>query len=113
MPGLLFYGMYGFVEPVACLEEDEWPLDRSKALTRGRRGTIMWLVIPIITLLVTKTYVVDLQVLEQGLVAMLINDVFNLLMEFFLYAAFAWLYLERVTPAAGAAPVPAPQPADG
>ena len=56
---------------------------------------------------------VDLQVLEQGLVAMLINDVVNLLMEFFLYAAFAWLYLERVTPAAGAAPAPAPQPADG
>ncbi len=106
VPGLLFYGMYAFVEPVACLEDGNWPLDRSKALTRGRRATIMWLVIPVILVMFVKTYAVDLQALEMGVVALMAADMVNLLMELFLYTAFAWLYLERVTPK-DAAPAPA------
>jgi len=105
VPGLLFYGMYAFVEPVSALEEGEWALDRSKALTRGRRGTIMWLVIPIVAVLFTKTWVVDLQALGN-IWALFATDLVNLLLEFFLYTAFAWLYLERVTPVAAAAPSP-------
>ncbi len=104
VPGLLFYGMYAFVEPVSALEEGEWALNRSKALTRGRRGTIMWLVIPFVAILFTKTWVVDLQALGN-IWALFATDLVNLLMEFFLYTAFAWLYLERVS-----MPAPASEP---
>jgi hypothetical protein len=111
VPGLLFYGMYAFVEPVAALEDGEWALDRSKVLTRGRRGTIMWLVIPIVVVLFVKTYAVDLQALGN-IWALFATDMVNLLLEFFLYTAFAWLYLERVTSKTQEAPPDSPASAE-
>ena len=46
VPGILFLGMYAFVDPVLCLEKEAWPLARSKELTRGRRRTIFLTALP-------------------------------------------------------------------
>lgn len=96
IPGLLFYAMYAFVWPVACLERGEWALDRSKALTKGRRSSIYWVVIPLVMLLQVKLYTVDLPVLAMGLLPMLANDIANQLVTWFLITYFTWLYLDRI-----------------
>jgi len=46
VPGLMFLQIYAFVDPILCLEKEQWPLARSKKLSRGRRKTILLLCIP-------------------------------------------------------------------
>ena len=96
IPGLLFYALYAFVWPVACLERGGWALDRSKALTYGRRSAIYWVVIPMVVLMQVKLYTVDLPVLSMGFVPLLVNDIANQLFTWFLLSYFTWLYLDRI-----------------
>lgn len=48
LPGLLFWTMYAFVDPVAALEGESAVLERSKRLTKGRRLTVLALIAPFI-----------------------------------------------------------------
>ena len=81
VPGILFLLQYAFVDSVLCLEDEDWPLERSSKLTKGRRGRIfalafLWLAInqvigfaelaalqhgfPALAVLMTATYVVNI-----------------------------------------------------
>ncbi|NOY25660.1 MAG: hypothetical protein GXP62_07280 [Oligoflexia bacterium] len=66
LPGIIYVSMYAFVDPVACLEKKVWPLDRSKKLTRGRRGSIVLIYLPI-AIVMQGVALAELWALGQGL----------------------------------------------
>lgn len=68
-PGIIYVSMYAFVDSVACLEQKVWPLDRSKALTRGRRGSIVLIYLPV-AILMQGAALLELWALEQGIFAL-------------------------------------------
>lgn len=113
-PGVIYVSMYAFVDSVACLEQKVWPIDRSKRLTRGRRGSIVGLYLPA-AILVQVVALAELWALEQGwlMLALVFTAVF--LLFFVVNVAFYKLYEGRTTVVEPAAPAGAPAgaPAEG
>jgi hypothetical protein len=103
IPGILFMCMYAFVDSVACLEDEKWPMARSKALTRNRRKSILWVALPIIMLSIPKGLIIDPAAMEIGLPALIGSHAVSYLMEWWLALAFAWMYLTRVSAVRAAA----------
>lgn len=95
-PGIIYVSMYAFVDSVACLEEKVWPLDRSKRLTRGRRGSIVGIYLPA-ALLVQVVAFAELWALQQGvfMLALVFATVF--LLFFVVNVSFYKLYEGRTT----------------
>lgn len=98
-PGIIYVSMYAFVDSVACLEKKVWPIDRSKRLTRGRRGSIVGIYLPI-AILVQVVALAELWALEQGVfvLALVFAAVFTLF--FVVNVAFYKLYEGRTMAAA-------------
>lgn len=102
-PGIIYVSMYAFVDSVACLEQKVWPIDRSKRLTRGRRGSIVGIYLPI-AILVQVVALAELWALEQGIfvLALVFSAVF--LLFFMVNVSFYVLYEGRTMPQPDAAP---------
>lgn len=95
VPGVLYMCMYAFVDPVACLEDEKWPMARSKRLTRGRRKTILWVALPMVLLSLVRMFT-DMWALGQGPVWFLADYTAVYLLQFWLWAGFTHMYLKRV-----------------
>jgi hypothetical protein len=50
VPGIFFLLQYAFVDAVASLEQEKWPLSRSGKLTRGRRRAIFLVFLPFLVI---------------------------------------------------------------
>ena len=46
IPGVLFMMQYAFVDAIACAEKEPFVLTRSKKMTRGIRGSLLWFILP-------------------------------------------------------------------
>ena len=46
IPGVLFMMQLAFVDAIACAEKEKHILTRSKKMTRGIRGSLLWFIIP-------------------------------------------------------------------
>lgn len=104
LPGILFFLQYAFVDPVASLEKEKWPLSRSKKLTRGRRRALFLLLLPY--LVASQVWIfVDLWALEQGGWVPLASEMLRISYSFLLAVAAVALYHDRVKPR--------PTPAEG
>lgn len=99
LPGILFFLQYAFVDSIAALEKEKWPLSRSKKLTRGRRRTLFLLVLPYVVIM-QLWILVDLWALKMGLLPLLLAELVVRLYTFALAIAAYELYLDRVTPRA-------------
>ena len=105
-PGIIYVSMYAFVDSVACLEQKVWPIDRSKGLTRGRRGSIVGIYLPV-AILVQVVALAELWALEQGVLVLGLVFSAVFLMFFIVNVAFYKLYEGRTTVVA---PTPAEAP---
>lgn len=93
-PGIVYVSMYAFVDAVACLEQKVWPLDRSKALTRGRRGSIVLIYLPV-AIAMQGVALIELWALQQGLVVLGLVFSAVYLVFFLINIAFYKLYESR------------------
>lgn len=94
VPGVLYMCMYAFVDPVACLEDEPWPMSRSKRLTQGRRKTILWVALPLILLSMLRIFT-DLMALGHGLGVFILDYLAIYLLQFWLWVGFTHMYLQR------------------
>ena len=110
-PGVIYVSMYAFVDSVACLEQKVWPLDRSKKLTRGRRGSLVLIYLPI-AILVQGVALAELWALEKGV--FVLAGVFALVsfIFFVVNVAFYKLYEGRTAALQGAAAPVEPAPGE-
>ena len=46
IPGVIFMMQYAFVDAIACAEKETFILTRSKKMTRGIRGSLLWFILP-------------------------------------------------------------------
>jgi hypothetical protein len=97
IPGILFLCMYAFVDAVACLEDEKWPLQRSKKLTRNRRKTILWVALPYLLFMFPKGLIIDPAALELGLLATMASHTLSVMFDWWLALAFGWMYLTRIS----------------
>lgn len=95
VPGLMFLLMYAFVDPVACLEEEKWPLGRSTKLTKGRRASLFWLALPWMVI-GQATFFVDQWAAQFGHIAIFATNLLWQLFAFWTSLSFVRLYLDRV-----------------
>jgi hypothetical protein len=95
IPGVLFMMMYAMVDPVLCFEQEKWPLDRSKRLTRAWRKTLFLFMLPWV-IVVAIIPLVLFWSSSQGVGITLAISVLYYLSLFWLQAGFCWLYLERL-----------------
>lgn len=109
-PGVIYVSMYAFVDSVACLEQKVWPIDRSKKLTRGRRGSIVLIYLPI-AILVQGVALAELWALQQGV--FVLAGVFSLisLIFFIVNVSFYKLYEGRTLALQAASDAKAQEPA--
>ena len=96
IPGILFLCMYAFVDAVACLEDEKWPLKRSKKLTRNRRKTILWVALPYLLFMFPKGLIIDPAALEMGLLPTLVSHTLSVMFDWWLALAFGTMYLTRI-----------------
>ncbi len=109
-PGIIYISMYAFVDSVACLEQKVWPLDRSKALTRGRRGSIVLIYLPV-AIAMQAVALLELWALEHGVLALGLVFSGVYLVFFLINISFYKLYEGRtVALAASKAEQPAAAP---
>ena len=94
IPGIYFLLMYAWVDAVACLEKERWPMARSKRLTRGRRKTILLVAIPWILLSQVAAFV-ELFWAEGDPALLLLTFWAYYLVVFAQQVSFTWLYFER------------------
>lgn len=99
LPGILFFLQYAFVDAIASLEKEKWPLSRSKKLTKGRRRTLFLLVLPYVVIM-QGWILVDLWALKMGLLPLVLAELVVRLYTFALAIACYELYVDRVTPKA-------------
>ena len=95
VPGLLYWMMYAFVDAVAALDDHPDPRARSRQLTLGRRGTILWMASPFILFSVGRIFF-DFQVQAMGT---LVWTGYHGLVHLFTYGlavSYATLYLARM-----------------
>ncbi len=94
VPGVLFLLQYAFVDAVACMEEEQRPLARSKRLTRGRRKSLFLIILPWIMLSQVMGFF-QLWALSQAGWIMIIGDIGAALINFVMFLAFYFVYDER------------------
>ena len=82
---------------MACLEDEKWPLKRSKKLTRNRRKTILWVAIPYLLFMFPKGLIIDPAALEFGLLATLASHTLSVMFDWWIALAFGWMYLTRIS----------------
>lgn len=111
VPGLMFLLMYAFVDPVACLEEEKWPLGRSTKLTKGRRASLLWIALPWMVI-GQATFFVDQWAAQFGKVAIFGTNLVWQLLALWTAIAYARLYLDRVEGRKKAATAGADAPED-
>lgn len=102
LPGILFFLQYAFVDAIAVLEKEKWPLSRSKKLTKGRRRTLFLLVLPYV-IIMQAWILVDLWALKIGPLPLVLAELVVRLYTFALAIACYELYVDRVTPKAAPA----------
>jgi len=108
IPGILFLCMYAFVDAVACLEDEKWPMRRSKNLTRNRRKTILWVALPYLVFMFPKGLVIDPAALEMGIGPTILSQALSLVFDWWLALAFATMYLQRIEGRKADRPTPKP-----
>ena len=96
IPGVLFMMMYAMVDPLLCFEKERWPLDRSKKLTRARRKTLFFFLLPWFLITAPIPLALLMWAPSQGAMMTLAVAVFYYLCLFWLHAGFGWTYLERL-----------------
>jgi hypothetical protein len=94
VPGLLFYTMYALVPAVACNEDDVWALDRSKALTVGRRKALFLLWLPLAPIALIGPFV-DLSIIESGAFFFFLDRALTYLLMYWLAVGAALIYYGR------------------
>ena len=96
LPGILFWTMYAFVDTIACLEPTRQVLSRSAALTKGRRLTVVFILIPFIALGLVRMFM-DLDLVETlELPAFIAWTSSQYLLGFLVLVAQSLLYVERM-----------------
>ncbi len=96
LPGLLFWTMYAFVDPVAALENERAVLERSKVLTKGRRMTVLALVAPFILFGLLRLFY-DLELVQgMGYPGFVAWVGFWFFWTYVILVAQSLLYIERV-----------------
>ena len=108
LPGILFFLQFAFVDAVASLEKEKWPLARSKKLTRGRRRTLFLLLLPYLVFSQAWT-LVDLWALSQAPWLTVGTELVRQLYMFVLVVACYALYEDRTRPAPATEAAPNPQ----
>jgi hypothetical protein len=101
VPGILFMLQYAFVDSVACLEKEKWPLSRSKKLTRGRRRRI-FMVSLIILIFSQAAGLAELDAIQRGLPWLIGLMSLMYLLSFAVQVAFYMFYEDRTTPTVSA-----------
>lgn len=111
VPGILFFQMYAFVAPVRCLEDEPWPLARSKKLTQGRRRSIFLLLVPWLLLFIFFGVAEMLGLIRSGVTSLtgdanpstalmavfwFVFEAIRSFYEFWMMAALYYLYEERI-----------------
>ncbi|MDP6931581.1 MAG: hypothetical protein QGG40_01635, partial [Myxococcota bacterium] len=97
IPGILFQLQYAFVDAVACLEDEKWPMARSTRLTRGRRRTLFFIFLPFLLLSQVRLFP-DMQAVAHGTWALAASHGVWYLLVFSMLIAFYLVYEERTTP---------------
>jgi len=98
VPGILYIMQFACVDSAAALEKrQQWALDRSKKLTRGRRKRIFMLLLPVLVLTQAMAFA-DLFAIGQGAWMLAIFHVFQHTVMFTMALAFFLVYAERTTP---------------
>lgn len=96
LPGLLFWTMYAFVDPVAALEGERAVLERSKQLTKGRRLTVLALIAPFLTFGLVRLFY-DLELVQgMGYPAFVGWVAFWYFWTYVIMVAQSLLYIDRV-----------------
>jgi len=97
VPGILFLLQYAFVDSIVCLENEKWPLSRSKKLTRGRRRRIF--MVALVVLIVSQAMgFAELDALKRGLPWLMGLMAGVYLLNFTVQVAFYMFYEDRTTP---------------
>jgi hypothetical protein len=95
VPGIFFLLQYAFVDSVAALEQEKWPLSRSGKLTRGRRRAIFLVFLPF--LLISQVIVfADFWALGVGGWALALMHAFEQLLGMYMAICFYLLYEGRI-----------------
>jgi hypothetical protein len=94
VPGLLFYTMYALVPAVACNEADVWALDRSKALSVGRRKALFLLWLPLAPIALVGPFL-DLSIIEKGAFYFFLDRALTYLLMYWLAVGAALIYYGR------------------
>ena len=94
LPGILFWMMYAFVDPIACLENERWPMARSKKLTKGVRKTLFLLILPYLVMMIAWT-VVGLMAGSEGFLVLFASELLRLAVLFWVFIGCYLLYEER------------------
>jgi len=94
VPGILFLLQYAFVDSILVLEKEEWPLNRSAKLTRGRRGRIFALLLP--WLMVTQVVgFAELWAIQQGVMTLFALMSATYILNIWVVMAFYMFYEDR------------------
>ncbi len=97
VPGILFMLQYAFVDSIVCLENERWPLARSKKLTRGRRRRIF--VVSLIVLIFSQAAgFAELDAINRGIPWLIGLMTVMYLLSFLVQVAFYMFYEDRTTP---------------
>jgi|GEM_PF-6480804 hypothetical protein len=94
VPGVLFMLMYAFVDPVAALEDEKWPMARSSKLTAGRRATLFFVSMPFFLYGMVRIFI-DFSALGKGTVFLFGNYLFAFLFGFWCRLCFSVAYMDR------------------
>jgi hypothetical protein len=97
VPGILFMLQYAFVDAVATLENEPWPLGRSKKLTRGRRRRIFAVALILLVFSQVAGFA-ELDAIERGVPYLIGLISLMYLMSFLVQVAFYMFYEDRTTP---------------
>jgi len=97
VPGILFLLQYAFVDAVACTEKEGGPLSRSKRLTRGRRRTLFFIMLPWLVISQAAS-LFQLWAMSQTVWLMLFGNMLLGLVVFVTFIAFYLVYDERTRP---------------
>jgi hypothetical protein len=96
VPGILFLLQYAFVDAVAALEKQKWPMRRSTKLTRGRRKTLFLIFLPVF-LISQGVIFADLWAVKQGVGMLALIHLGEMFMSLVMLASFYMVYEERTT----------------
>jgi len=101
VPGILFLLQYAFVDAVAALEKQKWPMRRSTKLTRGRRKTLFLIFLPVFVISQGIIFA-DLWAVKQGVGTLALVHLGEMFIGLVMLASFYMVYEERTTAIAAA-----------